>query len=96
MSENTPNKVEISENILGKWQNAVDIMATVLEVPSAIITRAEPPEIEVLRSAQIKENPYKAGDKVLMAKHYCEAVVTKKSKVESLLCSRRSFVGFRT
>lgn len=82
MDESEPNKVEISENILGKWQNAVDIMANVLEVPSAIITRADPPEIEVLRSAQIKENPYKAGDKALMAKHYCEAVVTKNQSLK--------------
>jgi hypothetical protein len=74
-------KTIINDETLDKWQNIVDIMANLLKVPSAIVTRINPPEIEVLRSAQIPENPYKAGDKVMMAKHYCEAVVTKNTKL---------------
>ena len=72
----------INEEVLGKWQKVVDIIADILTVPSAIVTRVDPPQIEVLRSAQVPENPYKAGDKVTMAKHYCEAVVTGNRKLQ--------------
>ncbi|HKK90446.1 MAG TPA: hypothetical protein VJ936_03545, partial [Desulfobacteraceae bacterium] len=54
----------IPESLMGKWQNIVDLLANVLAVPSAIITRVEPPEIEVIRSARIPDNPYKSGDRV--------------------------------
>ena len=75
-------ETEIPEDILGKWQNVVDIMANILSVPSAIITRVRPPEIEIMKSARAQENPYKSGDKVLMAKHYCESVVTNNRKLQ--------------
>jgi len=72
----------IPESLMGKWQNIVDLLANVLAVPSAIITRVEPPEIEVIRSARIPDNPYKSRDRVLMAKHYCEAVVSNNRKLQ--------------
>lgn len=75
-------KTPIPEGILEKWQKVVDIMAEILAVPSAIVTRVHPPEIEVLRSAQLPENPYKSGDKVEMASHYCEAVVSRNRKLQ--------------
>ena len=81
MKKNKTIETIIDESILKKWQKIVDIMAAVLNVPSAIVTRIDPPEIEVLRSAVVPGNPYNAGDKVMMAKHYCEAVVTKNTKL---------------
>ena len=75
-------EITIPEDILGKWQSVVDIMAEVLAVPSAIVTRVHPPEIEVLRAAKTAGNPYKAGDKVAMANHYCETVVTGNRKLQ--------------
>ena len=68
--------IPIPETVLTRWQNAVDIIADILDVPSALVTRVEPPMIEVLTSANTPGNPYNAGDKVAMANHYCEAVVT--------------------
>jgi transcriptional regulator with GAF, ATPase, and Fis domain len=82
MERITIQKTTIPDEILGKWQNVVDIMADILTVPSAIVTRVEPPQIEVLRSAQLPGNPYKAGDRVSMAKHYCETVVTENRKLQ--------------
>jgi len=82
MEEIRTRGMDIPEDVLEKWQKAVDILAEVLEVPSAIITRVDPPQIEVLKSAQLAENPYKEGDKAMMAKHYCEAVVTNNQKLE--------------
>lgn len=82
MAEILIKETKIPEDILKKWQNIVDIMMDILAVPSAIITRVHPPEIEIIRSAKSLENPYKAGDKVLMAKHYCESVVTNNQKLQ--------------
>ncbi len=82
MQEIIVRDTAIPDSILDKWQNVVDIMAEILLVPSAILTRVDPPEIEVVRSAQQNENPYKAGDKVAMANHYCETVITKKEKLQ--------------
>lgn len=72
----------IPEKTLHKWQKIVDIMADILTVPSAIVTRVEPPEIEVLRAAQKSENPYKTGDRVIMANHYCQTVVMQNKKLQ--------------
>ncbi len=82
MTEILIKRAKIPEDILGKWQSIVDIMADILVVPSAIITRVNPPEIQIMKSAQSPENPYKEGDKVLMAKHYCESVVTNNQKLQ--------------
>lgn len=76
------NQTKIPGKILNKWQNIVNIMAEILAVPSAIITRVDPPEIEVLKSADKAENPYKSGDKVKMAKHYCERVVSRNKRLQ--------------
>ena len=72
----------LTEETLHKWQNVVDIMANVLNVPSAIVTRAQPPQIEVLRSSKTPQNPYRAGDRVTMAKHYCETVLLENRKLQ--------------
>ena len=82
MQEISTRNTAIPQDILIKWQNVVDILAKVLEVPSAIVTRVFPPDIEVLRSAELPDNPYKSGDKVAMAKHYCEGVVTKNQRLK--------------
>ncbi|MFP4547861.1 MAG: GAF domain-containing protein [Fidelibacterota bacterium] len=76
------NQTRIPGSILDKWQNVVNIMAEILDVPSAIITRVDPPEIEVLQSAEKPDNPYKSGDKVKLAKHYCERVVTRNKRMK--------------
>ncbi len=75
-------ETQIPNHLMEKWQHIVDLLADVLAVPSAIITRVYPPEIEVVRSARHSQNPYKSGDRVLMARHYCEAVVANNEKLQ--------------
>jgi hypothetical protein len=82
MKEIVTQETRIPEEVLDKWQKVVDIIADILTVPSAILTRVDPPQIEILRSAQVPANPYKAGDKVAMARHYCETVVTENRKLQ--------------
>jgi signal transduction protein with GAF and PtsI domain len=66
----------IMEEDFSDWQNIVDIMAKLVDVPSAIITRVDPPYIEVFKASAGKDNPYKEGIKVELANHYCEKVIT--------------------
>ncbi len=68
--------------MLRKWQNIVDIMGEVLGVPSAIITRVDPPEIEVLTASKTPGNPYTGGLTVTMAGHYCQTVIEKNRRLE--------------
>ncbi|MBN2341845.1 MAG: GAF domain-containing protein [Deltaproteobacteria bacterium] len=73
---------EIPSIIFNKWQQIVDMMAELLNVPSAIVTRVSPPQIEVVQSALVTGNPYKGGDRVTMNGHYCESVVKTREKLQ--------------
>ncbi|MBD3266836.1 GAF domain-containing protein, partial [bacterium] len=74
-------KPKIPTEIFAQWQTIVEILAQVIHVPSAIITRLDMPLIEVLKASRNTENPYKEGLKVELANHYCEYVITKKEKL---------------
>ena len=69
----------IPDTILEKWQNIVNLMAEMLDVPAALITRIVGEEIHVFVSSGTEGNPYHRGD----SQHfwnsglYCETVVTK-------------------
>lgn len=61
--KNTDVNLKISKDILQSWQEIVDILAEVVQIPVALIMRYTEPHIEVLVSSNIKENPYNPGDK---------------------------------
>jgi len=82
----TPIKVEdipISEDIIKKWQNVVNILAKITLVPVALIMRINIPYIEVFRSSETNNNPYKVGDKehLIGSGVYCETVIKTKEKL---------------
>ncbi len=65
-----------------KWQELVDILARMADVPSAIITRvAGDPYIEVLSASATEGNPYSAGMKAKMVNRYCEYVVKQRQRL---------------
>ena len=66
---------------LEEWQSIVDILADLCEVPSAIITRVDPPQIEVYRASRGEENPYRSGQRVDLANHYCEEVINSRRRL---------------
>ena len=70
------------QQVTGQWQNIVEIMARIMHVPSAIITRVMPPYIEVFRASRNPENPYKQGQCVELAGHYCEAVINSGQRMK--------------
>ena len=69
------NKFDISDKILESWQKIVDLMASLVNVPSAIITHVERPQIEIIKASKNPENPYREGQKANLTNHYCEQVI---------------------
>ena len=84
MTENfEPSQIEISENMLKKWQKIIDIMAELIGIPAALIMRLVESDIEVFVSSQSKGNPYHAGDRehFLGSGLYCETVINTNDKL---------------
>ena len=69
-------KHDVPEDYLSKWQETINVLANVFEVPAGLIMRVLPEEIEVLVSSQSKDNPYDCGEKAkLNTGLYCETVM---------------------
>ncbi|MDR3414857.1 MAG: PAS domain-containing protein [Nevskia sp.] len=83
----------VPSGMVNTWQNLVDIMAQVIGVPSALITRLDGDRIEVLVGSETERNPYRPGQR----RHprgsglYCEAVISGKQElhVEDALADPR-------
>ena len=71
----------IPEEMIGKWQNIVDIMAEIIDVPAALIMKVKPPYIEVFLSSNRPDNPFKAEDLYKLAGTYCERVINTKERL---------------
>ena len=74
------------------WQRVVDSAAILLSVPSVMINRLEPPELEVFRSNISPDNPFPAGTRTQMAGIYCEAAA-KKRQSPGAGCQERPSMG---
>lgn len=74
----TPN---IPDAVIEKWQTIVDLISRLLNVPSAVVTRAEPPMIEAVRTNETPENPFRSGLKVEIAGHFCEEVIRRRGRL---------------
>jgi PAS domain S-box-containing protein len=83
---NTKN-IAIPQKTLRKWQKTVNILAEIMNVPSALIMRASPPEIEVIKASDTSENPYEVGYREKLLGLYCEEVI--KTDKELLVADAR-------
>jgi len=78
VSISSPNKPEISEKFLSKWQKIIDLAAKIIEVPAALIMRINKDTMEVLLKSQNETNPYPVGGKESLGSGlYCETVIGK-------------------
>jgi len=77
------HQVEIPDNTFQKWQNIVDIMAELIDIPAALIMRLVESDIEVFASSRSGGNPYTPGDHehFLGSGLYCETVVNTNDKL---------------
>ncbi|MBU2515544.1 GAF domain-containing protein [bacterium] len=84
MKENEQSMhIEISEEIQTKWQNIVDILSELVDIPAALIMRLVQSDIEVFISSQSENNPYRPGDHehFLGSGLYCETVINTNDKL---------------
>jgi hypothetical protein len=84
MYEIKEKQVEIPEDLLAKWQQVVDLLAELADVPAALIMKVELPFIEVFNSSNSSDNPYQAHEKAPFHTGcglYCETVIRTKEKL---------------
>jgi c-di-GMP phosphodiesterase len=75
-------KHEIPEQYFEKWQQTVNLLAKILEVPAGLIMRVLPKQIEVLVSSHTEGNPYDPYEKAdLNTGLYCETVMKTRSQL---------------
>lgn len=72
----------VPETFVDKWQRFVDIISEMLSIPSVMINRLDPPELEIFRSCSNPNNPFPAGTRMPMAGIYCESAAIKRKKVK--------------
>jgi len=67
----------IPEEVISKWQNIINTMAKIIDVPSGLIMRLVGSDITVFLSSETKNNPYTPGDKEHFEDSglYCETVI---------------------
>jgi formate hydrogenlyase transcriptional activator len=68
--------MKVPSEIVGKWQEIVDLLAEIMHVPSALVMKVEPPNITVFVSSESKGNPYEQDEvSSLNTGLYCETVM---------------------
>lgn len=69
-------KPNVSDLVIQKWQNLVDLFTKIAKVPSGLIMHIRPEDIEVFISSKTDGNPYEVGASEHLGKGlYCETVV---------------------
>lgn len=68
---------EIPEEMIHNWQEIVNLLAELADIPSALVMRYTNPDIGVFVSSETDGNPYKVGDHDVLDKSglYCETVI---------------------
>lgn len=74
-------ETKIPSQIVEIWQSIVDSVSSLLSVPSVMINRLEPPELEVFRSNTSAANPFPSGTRMPSAGIYCAAAAEKRHKL---------------
>ena len=73
--------ITVSDKIINKWQNIVNIMADIANVHTAVITKVDFPYIEVVRSSESVMNHFNVGDRVHLEGLYSEMVIKTNEKL---------------
>lgn len=78
MNSGSP-EIAIPSDVLRKWQRIVDLLASIVRVPSAVLTRLDPPycqQYRIVSSSQSKGNPFPVDDVFAMdIGTFCETVI---------------------
>lgn len=69
-------------DMVSGWQEVLDLVARLYELPAALIRQLDYPCIEVFRASSNQDNPYDVGDREKLAGLYCEKTITREGEVE--------------
>lgn len=70
------SKPDIPKALIKKWQRIVDLAASLVDVPSSLVMKTNPPSHAVLVSSRSEGNPYSVGQSfTLNSKLYCYSVL---------------------
>ena len=77
------NDIFVPDKLILKWQKIVNLLAEFIHIPTALIMKLSPPYIEVFRSSETIDNPYKVGEKEHFDDSglYCEHVIKTRNKL---------------
>jgi hypothetical protein len=72
-------EIKISSDVLRKWQRIVDVLAAIMNVPSAVVTKIEPPHntsYTTLVSSKSVGNPFPSDEIFSMdIGTFCETII---------------------
>lgn len=72
--------IAVPEDMRTAWQDIVDLISEIFQVPAALIMRVHERDIEVFVQNQGTSHPYKSGHKELLGMGlYCETVMDKRA-----------------
>lgn len=73
-------ELKVSEEIFQGWQQTVNLIAELADIPAALIMRISCDNIQVFASSESNDNPYDSGmTETLGQGLYCEAVIANKA-----------------
>ena len=72
---------EVPEWLISKWQEIVNLLAEIINVPAALLMKIENEYMEVFVSNKSNGNPYNVGDKEKWHGLYCETVIKSQKKL---------------
>ena len=78
----TTRSTPIPNQIVEIWQQVVNVISELIAVPSVMINRLEPPELEVFRSNISPDNPFPSGTRMEMAGVYCATAAQRRERLQ--------------
>jgi len=76
------NKPEIPESVQEKWQQIVDLVARIMDVPTGLLTRFTRENLEIFLASDTEGNPYGRDDKdSLGIGMFCETVAARREEM---------------
>ncbi|WP_210443012.1 bifunctional diguanylate cyclase/phosphodiesterase [Vibrio crassostreae] len=74
--------LDIPDDMESGWQNIVDLLAQITQVPAALIMRVHANYIEVFSTSRSENNPYNKGDSETLGNGlYCETVMESQQQL---------------
>lgn len=77
------SEIEIDDETLSSWQDIVELLCSLIGIPSALVMRLVDDEIQVFVSSDTEGNPYHVGDSEVFENSglYCETVINTRRKL---------------